>query len=50
MKWFAISSSSGPRLVRTLHHDVLVALHSMAHNFMELDMAVIHVISLVSFL
>ena len=27
-----------------------VALHSMAHSFIELDKAVIHVISLVSFL
>ena len=27
-----------------------VALHGMAHNFIELDKAVIHVISLVSFL
>ena len=27
-----------------------VALHSMAHSFIELDKAVVHVISLVSFL
>ena len=27
-----------------------VALHSMAHSFTELDKAVVHVISLVSFL
>ena len=27
-----------------------VALHGMAHSFVELDKAVIHVISLVSFL
>ena len=27
-----------------------VALHGMAHSFIELDKAVIHVISLVSFL
>ena len=45
------SFSSGPRFVRTLHHDpsVLGCLHSMAHNFIELDKAVIHVIRLVSF-
>ena len=51
-KWFAIPFSSGPRFVRTLHHDLsaLVALHSMAHSFIELDKAVVHVISLVSFL
>ena len=30
--------------------DIWVALHSMAHSFMELDKSVIHVISLVSFL
>ena len=31
--------SSGPHFVRTLHHDpsVLVALHGMAHSFIELD-------------
>ena len=40
------------RFVRTLHHDHLswVALHSTAHSFIELDKAVVHVISLVSFL
>ena len=27
-----------------------VALHSMAHRFIELDKAVVHVISLISFL
>ena len=31
-------------------HPSLVALHSMAQSFIELDMAVVHVISLVSFL
>ena len=31
-------------------HPSWQALHSMAHSFTELDMAVIHVISLVSFL
>ena len=31
-------------------HQSWVALHSMAHSFIELDKAVVHVISLVSFL
>ena len=46
-----IPFSSGPRFVRTLHHDpsAWVALHVMAHSFIELDKAVVHVISLVSF-
>ena len=34
----------------TMAHPSWEALHSMAHSFTELDMAVIHVISLVSFL
>jgi hypothetical protein len=54
--------SSGPDFDRTLHHDssVWVALHSMAHSFIELDKVVldkvvvnkvvVHVIRLVSFL
>ena len=51
LEWFAIPFSSGPHFVRTLHHDPSwVALHGMAHSFIELDKAVIHVISLVSFL
>ena len=52
MKWFAIPFSSGTYFVRILHHDPWswVALHSMAHNFIELDKAVVHVIRLVSFL
>ena len=55
LKWFVIAFSSGPHFVRTLHHDPSVfgswvALHSMAHSFMELDKAVVHVIRLVSFL
>ena len=45
LKWFAIPFSSGPRFVRTLHHDPWVALHSMAHSFIELDKAVIHMIN-----
>ena len=31
-------------------HPSWVALHGMAHSFIELDMAMIYVISLVSFL
>ena len=50
LEWFAILSSSGSHFVRTLHCDssVLVALHSVAHSFIELckpvrhDKAVIH--------
>ena len=34
----------------TMTHPSWVALHSMAHSFTELDQAVVHVISLVSFL
>ena len=33
----------------TMTHPSWVALHSMAHSFIELDKAVIHVIRLVSF-
>ena len=45
-KWFAVPLSSGPHIVRALHHDpsVLGALHGMAHSFTELDKAVAHVI------
>ena len=52
LKWLAIPFSSGPRFVRTLHYDpsVLVALHSMAHSFIELDKAVLPVNGMVSFL
>ena len=51
LKWFAISFSSGPCFVRTLHHDASwVAIHDMAHSFIELDKAVVHVISLITFL
>ena len=51
LKWFAIPFSSGPHFVRILHHDLSwVVLHGMAHSFIELDKAVAHVISLVSFL
>ena len=34
----------------TMTHPPWVAIHSMAHNFIELDKAVVHVISLISFL
>ena len=34
----------------TMTHPSWVALHGMAHNFIELDKAVVHVIRLVSFL
>ena len=53
LKWFAIPFSSGPHFVRTLHHDLSVlcgALQGMAHSFIELDKAVVHVIRFVSFL
>ena len=51
---FAIPFSGGLPFLRTLHHDPSVmdwvALHSMAHRFIELDKAVVHVTSLISFL
>ena len=51
LKWFAIPFSSGPCFVKNLHHDLSVfALHGMAHSFIELSKAVVHVIRLVSFL
>ena len=34
----------------TMTHPSWVALHSMAHSFIELDKAVVHVINLISFL
>ena len=51
MTWFAIPFYNGPRFVRTHHHDpsIWVALHSRANSFIELDKAMILVISLVSF-
>ena len=49
LEWVAISSSSGPRFVRTLHYDLSwVALNSVIHSFIEScqplrhDKAVIH--------
>ena len=52
LKWFAIPFSSGPHFVElsTMTHPFLVVLHCMTHSFTELDKAVFHVISLVSFL
>ena len=52
LKWFAIPFSSGPHFVRTLHHDpsILSGPTRMAHSFIELDKAVVHVIRLVGFL
>ena len=52
LKWFAIPFSSGSYFVRTLHHDlsVLGGPTQHAHSFIELDKAVVHVISLVTFL
>ena len=44
LKWFAIPFSSGPHFVRTLHHDPPI-LGGMAHSFIELDKAVVHVIN-----
>ena len=58
LEWFCIPFSSGPHFVRTLHHDLVwpwptppswAALHGMAHSFIVLDKAVVHVIRLVSF-
>ena len=52
LMWFAILFSSGPGFVRILHHDpsILGGPTGMAHIFIKLDKAVVHVISLVSFL
>ena len=52
LKWFAIPFSSGPHFseLSTMTRPSWVALHSMAHSFIELDKAVVHVIRLVSFL
>jgi len=51
LKWFAIPFSSGPCWVRALLLDLpcWVALHCMAHSFIELDKGVVHVIRLVTF-
>ena len=52
LKWFAIPFSSGPCFLElaTMTCPSWVALHGMAHSFIELDKAVVHVIRLVSFL
>ena len=52
LKWFATPFSSGPLLseLSTMTHPSWVALHGMAHSFIELHKAVLHVISLVRFL
>ena len=52
LKWFPIPFSSGQRLseLSTMTCLSWVALHSMAHGFTELDKAMVHVISLISFM
>ena len=49
--WATSIFSSGPYLseLSTMTHPSWVALHSMAHSFVELDKAVVHVIRLVHF-
>ena len=48
-KWFAIPFSSMSEL-SSMTHPSWVALHGMAHIFIESDKAVVHVIRLVSYL
>ena len=51
LKWFPIPFSNGPRFVSTPHHDLSwVVLQGITHSHTELDKAVVHVISLMSFL
>ena len=52
LKWFAITFSSEYFLseLPTMTRQSWVALHCMAHSFIKLDKAVVHVIRLVSFL
>ena len=52
LKWFAIPFSNRPVFVRTPHHEPSLGgpTCGMAHSFIELDKAVVHVISLISFL
>ena len=52
LKWFAIPFSNAVRFseLSTRTHSFWLALYSMAHSFIELDKAVVHVISLVRFL
>ena len=49
LKWFTSPFSSGACIVRSLHHDlsILGGPHGMAHSFIKLDKAVVHVIRLV---
>ena len=51
MTWLVISSPVYHVLSKlvTMTHQSGVALHSMAHNFIELDKAVVHVFRLASF-
>ena len=48
LKWFAVPFSSGPRFVRTLHHDPSIFGGSATAwlSFTELDKAVVHMIRL----
>ena len=51
LKWFSIPFSSNILSdLSTMTRPSWVALHSMAHSFIDLDKAVVHVIRLVSFL
>ena len=52
LKWLASAFCSGPYLseLSTMTHLSWVALHGMAHRFIELDKAVVHVVSLIHFL
>jgi len=52
LKWFPFPSPVDHILseLSTMTHSSWVALHGMAHSFIELDKAVVHVIRLVSFL
>ena len=52
LNWFAILFSVDHVLLElsTMTYPSWVALHNMAHSFIELDKAVVHVIKLVSFL
>ena len=45
LKWFGIPFSSGLCFVKTLCQvlSILVALHGMAHSFIELDKALVYV-------
>ena len=43
LEWVAISFSGGSHFVKTLHCDLSwVALHGMAHNFIELHKSLCH--------